>query len=148
LKVYLLRANRKMVAMTFSLVVVPLHVVLIGIMLFITEAVQVFGTQLTGVQAQSLDSDIVAEAGVGNVMLFQPPALDFIPVFVGTVVLLLTAANSFAPYAASGGHRLKLCLYGAIMMVISGVLLMTVPSMVQALFQSISSTPVTGAPVS
>lgn len=146
LKMYLLRASRKMVAMTFSFVVVPLHVVLIGIMLFITEVVQVFGAQLADAQTQSLDSDLVAEAGVGDVLLFQAPALGFIPVFVGTVILLLTAANSFAPYAASGGHRLKLCLYGAIMMVISGVLFMTIPAMVQALFQSISTTP--GTPVS
>ena len=57
--------------------------------------------------------------------------------------VLLTAANSFAPYAAAGGHRLKLCLYGAVMMIIAGIALIVVPHMVQALFQNVASAPTT-----
>ncbi len=141
LKISLLRADRKLVSTTFSFVAIPLHAVLMGILLFVTEVVQVFGQQLSQVQAENLDSGVAAEAGVSTVLLFQSPAIEFIPVFVGTVALLLTAANSFAPYAAAGGHRLKLCLYGAIMMVISGLALMLVPHLVRALFESVASTP-------
>ena len=74
-------------------------------------------------------------------ILLQFASLNFIPVFVGTVALMLTAANSFAPYAATGGHRLKLCLFVSVMMVISGMMLLTVPHIVRALFENIASTP-------
>lgn len=141
LKISLLRADRKLVSTTFSFVAIPLHAVLMGILLFVTEVVQVFGQQLSQVQEESLEGGVASEAGVSTVLLFQSPAIEFIPVFVGTVAVLLTAANSFAPYAAAGGHRLKLCLYGAIMMVISGLALMLVPHLVRALFESVASTP-------
>ncbi len=143
LKISLLRADRKLVANTFIFVVVPLHAVLMGILLFVTEVVQVFGNELAKVQSESLQSDVASEAGVGDALLFAAPALEFIPVFVGTVALMLTAANSFAPYAAAGGHRLKLCLYAAVMMIIAGIALIVVPHIVQALFENVASTPET-----
>ncbi len=143
LKISLLRADRKLVANTFIFVVVPLHAVLMGILLFVTEVVQVFGNELAKVQNESLQSDVVSQAGVGDALLFAAPALEFIPVFVGTVALMLTAANSFAPYAAAGGHRLKLCLYGAVMMIIAGIALIVVPHLVHALFENVASTPET-----
>lgn len=148
LKIHLLRLDRKLVSTTFSFVAIPLHAVLIGILLFITEVVQLFGSQLSGLQDQNLEGGLAAEAGVGSALLFAAPALDFVPVFVGTVVLMLTAANAFAPYAASGGHKLKLCLYAAIMMVISGVAIMLVPAMVGALFSSVSDVPTIAPPLS
>ena len=143
LKIWLLRADRKMVATTFSFVAIPMHAVLMGILIFITEVVQVFGGEIGKVQDQSLQGGVAAEAGVSDALLFQFASLEFIPVFVGTVGLMLTAANSFAPYAATGGHRSKLCLYAAIMMIISGLTFIVVPYMVQAVFENIASTPQT-----
>jgi flagellar protein FlaJ len=142
LKIYLLRADRKLVSTTFSFVVIPLHGVLIAILLFVTQVVQIFGEQLSEVQSQSLEGGVAAEAGVNSALLFQAPALTFIPVFVGTVALMLTAANAFAPYAAGGGHRLKICLYLAIMMVMTGLMIMLVPALVDSLFKSVVDTPV------
>jgi flagellar protein FlaJ len=138
LKISLLRADRKLVSTTFSFVVIPLHAVLIMILLFVTEVVQVFGGELAKVQQQSFDTSVASEAGVGDVLSFVSPALDFVPVFVGTVALMLTAANSFAPYAATGGHKLKMCLYGAIMMVITGLSLIGVPYVVDGLFANVA----------
>ena len=112
-----------------------------GILFFITEVVVVFGDQLNSVQQQSLEGGVAAEAGVSDALLFASPALGFLPVFVGSVALMLTAANSFAPYAAGGGHKLKLCLYAAILMIISGVSMMLVPALVQAVFTSVSAIP-------
>jgi flagellar protein FlaJ len=141
LKISLLRADRKLVATTFGWVVVPLHAVLLAILLFVTEVVQIFGAELAKVQDQSLQGGVAAEAGVSDVLLFQFPALDFVPVFVGTVALMLTAANSFAPYAAAGGHKLKLCFYGAIMLIIAGIVLIVVPHLVHAVFENVATTP-------
>ena len=141
LKISLERQDRKMVANTFGFVVLALHTVLIGILLFVTEVVQVFGAQLADVQSEGFQSGVAAEAGVASAFLFTNPALTFIPVFIGTVALMLTASNAFAPYAASGGNRLKLCLFGAVMMVISGIVLITVPALVQTIFEGIAIEP-------
>ena len=143
LKIWLLRADRKLVSTTFSFVAVPMHAVLIGILLFITEVVQVFGGEISKVQNDSLEGGVAAEAGVSDALLFQFGSLEFVPMFVTTVVLLLTGSNAFAPYAATGGHPYKLCFYAAIMMAISGVMFLVVPYMVQAVFENISSTPQT-----
>lgn len=141
LKIALLRADRKLVSLTFIWVMIPLHAVLIAILLFVTEVVQVFGNQLANLQTESLQGGVAAEAGVSSALLFQFPALDFVPVFIGTVTILLTGANAFAPYAATGGHRLKLCLYAAVMMLLSGVTLLTVPQVVHAIFETVAETP-------
>jgi len=148
LKIWLLRADRKLVSTTFSWVVVPLHTVLLGILLFITEVVLVFNAQIGSIQADSLGNGLLSEAGVQNEVIMNFGAVGFIPVFVGTVVLFLTAANSFAPYASMGGHRLKLCLYGAIMMVISGVVMFAVPHVVHGLFHNIAGTALQATPTS
>ena len=140
LKNWLLRADRKMVSTTFSFVVLPLHAVLLAILLFITQVVLVFNDQISAIQMSEADASLLNEAGVDNAILMQFSGANFLPVFVGTVALFITAANSFAPYAAMGGHRLKLCLYAAIMMVMSGVIMFIVPQVVQGLFQNIAST--------
>jgi flagellar protein FlaJ len=142
-KVALLRATRKMVATTFAWVVIPLHAVLLAIMLFITEVLRIFGTELGKVQNDSLNSDILSQAGVSNMLLYSAPNMRFITIFVGMMILFLTAANTFAPYAAVGGHRYKLCLYGAIMLFISGVAIIIVPALVSVLFENIAATPAT-----
>ena len=141
LKIWLLRADRKLVSTTFSWVAVPMHAVLMGILLFITEVVQVFGGEIGQVQQDSLEGGVAAEAGVGDALLFQFSSLEFIPPFVAMVALMLTAANSFAPYAAGGGHGFKLCLYAAIMMIISGLAFIFVPQMVNAIFEGIALDP-------
>ncbi len=140
-KVALQRSTRKMVSSTFAFVVVPLHVVLLSIMLFITEVMRIFGGELAKVQDQSLNSDIISEAGVNNIILYSAPNMRFISIFVGIMIVVLTAANSFAPYAAGGGNRYKLCLFAAVMMFMSGVAMMVVPAMVSMVFHNIAATP-------
>jgi flagellar protein FlaJ len=140
-RVYLLRASRKLVTTTFAWVVVPLHAVLLCIMLFITEVVRIFGTELSKIQDQSLNSDVLTEAGVNPMLIYSSPDMRFISFFVYTMILFLTAANAFAPYAAVGGNRYKLCLFGAIMLFLSGAAIILIPNMVSALFDNISAAP-------
>lgn len=141
LKMTLLRATRKMVANTFAFVIVPMHAVILGIMLFITEVMRIFGAELVKVQDQSLDSDIIAEAGVGDMMTFAAPNMDFVTLFVGLMILMLTAADSFASYAATGGNRFKIFLYASVMMFIAGVAVLVIPPVVSTLFESVARPP-------
>jgi flagellar protein FlaJ len=141
LKITVLRATRKMVANTFAFVIVPMHAVILSIMLFITEVMRIFGGELTKVQSESLDSDIVAEAGVSNILTFAAPNMEFVTLFVGVMILLLTAANSFAPYAAMGGNRFKVFVFLAVMMFISGLAMLVVPRVVSTLFEAVAHPP-------
>jgi len=52
---------------------------------------------------------------------------------------VLTVADTFAPYAAAGGHIYKLCLYGAVMAFISGVCMLAIPAIVHAIFANVAS---------
>lgn len=140
-KVSLLRASRRMVASTFGWVAVPLHAVLLSVLLFVTEVIRIFGAKLAEVQAEAMSGGVAEEAGVNTVLMYGAPNMAFVDMFVGVVVLLLTVTNAFAPYAAGGGHRYKLCAYLAIMMFMSGIALIIVPDIVQSLFQTVSSGP-------
>ena len=87
-KVSLLRESRKMVTTTFAWVVVPLHCVLLSIMLFITEVLRIFGTELSKVQDESLNSDMLSQAGVSQMLMYSAPDMHFISIFVGMMILL------------------------------------------------------------
>lgn len=141
LKVTLLRASRALVANTFAFVVVPMHAALLSILLFVTEVVRVFGAKISEIQGQNLDGDVVRQAGVSSTIAFAAPDMQFVDSFIAVMVILLTVVNTFAPYAASGGHRYKLFFFASFMLAIAGLVTLAVPAAVQALFQSVSSTP-------
>jgi flagellar protein FlaJ len=143
-KVSLMRASRALVANTFVFVVVPMHAALLSILLFVTEVVDVFGGKISEVQGESLNSDLVEQAGVGNAILYSSPDMHMIHILLISTIIMLTIANAFAPYAASGGHRFKLFIYSSLMMLISGVTMLVVPYVVDSLFKSVSQTPVSG----
>lgn len=143
MKVTLLRATRNLIGTTFMFVVLPMHAALLGIMLFVTEVVRVFGAEITKVQDANLDSDLVREAGVSAAITFAAPDMSFISLFVSVMIIMLTGANAFAPYAAAGGHRFKLFVYLSGTMLISGLAMLIIPAIVHSLFQSVAESPMT-----
>ena len=139
MKVSLLRASRKLVSSTFAFVMIPLHVALLAILLFVTQVLVVFSTKMVEVQNQGLSTGVAQDANVSTTLLFAAPNISFIRAFVVAVVLVLTATNTFAPYAAGGGHPYKLCLYGAVMTFLTGVAMLIIPAIVHALFASVAA---------
>jgi flagellar protein FlaJ len=140
MKVSLLRQSRKLVSSTFTFVMVPLHGALLAILLFITEVLIIFGSKMVEVQQQGMtDSTIATEAQVDTDLMFVSPNVAFVKAFVVAVIMVLTVTNSFAPYAAAGGHTYKLALYGAVMTFLSGVAMLLIPLMVQGLFSSVAA---------
>jgi flagellar protein FlaJ len=152
LKISLLRESRKLVSQTFMMLMVPLHAVLLGVLLFVSEVIVVFASQLTQVQqSAALQSDLSVTGGtdVTSVLAFASPNVAFIRGFALVVTLVLTAVNTWAPHAASGGHHHKVWLYAAVMMLISGLALVTVPWVVHGLFDSVAGgeNGITSAPI-
>ena len=54
------------------------------------------------------------------------------------IILVLTAANTFAPKAAEGGHNLKLLYNFGIMSAISGANMLLIPRFVNGIFSSVA----------
>lgn len=141
LKISLLRESRKLVSQTFMMLMVPLHAVLLGVLLFVSEVIVVFAGQMNEVQnaaAASTDPSLTGGTDVTSVLTFAAPNVSFIHGFTLVVTIVLTIVDTWAPHAASGGHHHKVWLYAAIMLLISGLALMVIPWMVQGLFQSVA----------
>lgn len=141
LKISLLRENRKLVSQTFMYLMVPLHAVLVGILLFVTEVMVVFAVQLNNIQTQALSDTSPTSTGgidVTNVLAFASPDIGFIRGFALVVTLVLTVVNTWSPHATAGGHHHKVWLYAAVTLVLSGLALMVVPQVVGGLFSSVS----------
>lgn len=151
LRVSLLRAKRKLVSSTFNYVMIPMHVALIGTLVFMSEVVSAFNTQL--VQAQETmdaetgtnSSTINPEAiGIPGALTFQSFNTSFIRLMVLIVVLALTLVNAFAPRAASGGHGLKLAFFGGLMLILSGLILIIIPPVAHGVFSDTLQSPLPG----
>jgi archaellum biogenesis protein FlaJ (TadC family) len=115
--------------------------VLVGILLFVTEVMVVFATQLNSIQTQALaNTDPTTTGGIDvtSVLAFASPDVAFLRGFALVVVMFLTVVDTWSPHCTAGGHHHKVWGYAAVMLVISGVLLMGVPAMVQGLFSSVS----------
>jgi flagellar protein FlaJ len=145
LKVSQMRATRSMISNTFAFVVLPMHAALVCILLFVTEVINVFGDKITQVQNENINSETVRQAGVSTAVAFSAPDMGLITILVTLNVVLLTLVNSFAPYAAHGGHKFGIFKYACLMMIISGVSLLIVPWAVGGLFSSVAAPP-TGTP--
>jgi flagellar protein FlaJ len=137
-----MRENRKLVSQTFMYLMVPLHAVRIGVLMFVTEVMVIFAIQLNDIQAQALSTTDPTTTGgidVTNVLAFAAPNIGFLRGFALIVTIVLTIVDTWSPHATSGGHHHKVWLFLAIMMVMSGVALMGIPAVVSGLFESVSS---------
>jgi flagellar protein FlaJ len=121
---------------------VPLHAVLVAVLLFVTEVMVIFATQLNQIQAQAIsETDPTTTGGIDvtNVLAFASPNVAFLRGFALVVTIVLTFVDTWAPHAVSGGHHHKIWVFLAVMMVLSGALLIGVPWVVEGLFNSVSS---------
>ncbi len=150
MKIALLRENRKLVSQTFMYLMLPLHLVLVAILLFVTEVMVVFASQLSGIQTSAINNTDPTTTGgidVTNVLAFASPDINFIRGFALVVVLVLTVVDTWSPFATAGGHHHKVWLYAAVMLVMSGVGLMFVPHMVGGLFHSVAGNDLANNPL-
>ena len=143
-KIAYLRANRAMVAVTFKYLIFPLHTAMIALLLFIPEIMKLFSINiqesskfLTEGSSSSLPNSSLP---IGELFTFGDINLGLVNFLVTFVVVVLTGADAFAPKAAEGGSNLKLAYNMAIMLTLSGLLMIGVPMFARSMFQSIIST--------
>ena len=145
LRVSLLRAKRQLASSTFNYVVIPMHLALTGTLMFISEVVSAFNTQLVqaqvSVSSENTTSLTPEKIGIPGALTFQEFDADFVKFMVLTVIIALTVVNAIAPRAAAGGHTYKLALFGAFTLCASGIVLLLVPPVAGSMFVDTLSQP-------
>jgi flagellar protein FlaJ len=132
LKIALLRSKRATVGAGFMWLATIMHVVLVGLVLFIFETMGQFGTLVQDIMPESDDLTVAPTFGIYNSDSLEMSMLQFMVV---GIILVLTVANAVAIYATAGGHYFKIFFYLGITMFISGLAMLVVPEVVQMMFQ-------------
>ena len=129
-----LRQKRQIVASSFSFLVIPMHVAMTALLLFILQIVITFDEKLAEVSAGGPESTTAtAAANVPGLEIFQSQDLTLITAMITMVILVLTVANALAPKFASGGHNLKIGATLGVACMISGINMVLIPNVAGAL---------------
>ena len=76
-------------------------------------------------------ADAMGALGLKNMFTFSTPQIDLLSKITVGLILALAAVSAFAIVASEGSHLIKITFYLAILMFISGVLLLLGPSLVK-----------------
>lgn len=137
----MLREKRALVANTFTFLVIPLHLAMTGLLMFILNVMKLFAGELKDQTAPDLGETGASIPDIANVSGFNTFAnvdFGFLGILTTSVVLALTVANALAPHSASGGHRFRFLLGLGVMMIISGSMMTLVPPMAESIFATIT----------
>ena len=133
LSIALLRAKRKVTALPFAYLTVPLHGAMSALLIFVMEIMTSFNEKLVVATAELTSQSGSATIQVPNLPVFQPKDMTQTQMLTLAAVFVLTVANSLAAKFALGGHSLNIATYGSIMCTVSGINLMLIPPVAQGL---------------
>ena len=131
MKVIMLRAKRRVVSSTSEQLTTLMHGAVVVLMVFVVEVVIGFRNTVSALgvvkqaeragQALSLPIPLLAYGGAYMQFLYQ---------IVVVMILILTVTDAFALISADGGHVSKGSFYLSILMFVTGLSLLYVPSLV------------------
>ncbi len=139
LEIVLLRMKRNMTSASFTSLVIPLHISMCALIIFIVEIMIIFSTMISKLYSSSDVFDTSGTAGGVSISsmgfnMFQNVDVTLLGQYMVMMVLTLTLVNTLASKSAVGGNNYKYCYYGAIMCVTAGLSLIIVPIVVTAIF--------------
>lgn len=130
----MLRAKRKVVASTFSWLTVAMHGTVAALMVIILEIIRNF-TLMIADAAGSLEGGTLDSAATA-LPTFNTPAVGFFEIITIVMVILLSVVNAYAIIATDGGHKYKAVFFLALLLILSGVSFMILPSLVEGIVLS------------
>jgi flagellar protein FlaJ len=139
LELVLLRMKRERISKGFTSLVIPLHVAMVALLLFIGQILTIFSTIISSLFAQFdvTDSELSGlPTGMGsmNLGIFGGVPIDLLNQFVIVVIIILTVANILAIVAVKGGPMYLAIYYGISICILSGVLMIITPPLVEMAF--------------
>ncbi len=128
-----LRAKRRLTVGTFAGLTVVMQAVVAGLMVFVLSIVVNFAHMVEEMMPTSeaaVEGQASMNMGMAN---FTPEELAFLGTITGMMVLALALVSATAIVLGAGGYRLKLAFYLALMFIISGVMYLVVPPVVDGI---------------
>ncbi|MDE4907082.1 archaellar assembly protein FlaJ [Methanogenium marinum] len=139
----LLREKREMLSTGFIVLLIPMHVAMIGIFMFLFRILISMSHAVTDVMA-SFDaasaamSDSVTSVGgtmTGMVNIFVNFPEDQMGTYIAIVLLIITLSNIIAGKIVKGGANYLYYAFGSIMFTLTGLVFIVTPFIVDMLFQ-------------
>ena len=120
----------------FINLMIPLHVGMCGVLMFIYEMVLHFNEWLAEIFKKISPEIIGGIGGIPSSFGYNISEVDtsFISKYVMFVIFVLTIANSFASKCASGGSNYKLCAYASVLFALSALIYLAMPPLVSKIF--------------
>ncbi len=139
LELVLLRMKRDRISKAFANLVIPLHVSMVALLLFMGQILTVFTTIISKLFVQFNISGSELEGipgGLGgmNLGIFGGVPVELLGQFVVVTIIILTIANTLAIVAVKGGPMYMAIYYGMSLFLTSGILMIVVPPIVASTF--------------
>ena len=126
-----LRAKRRLIGGTFTGLTTVMQGVVAGLMVFVLSIVQNFAIMVASLMPQQPEDALNSQPRMSLGMAeFSPGDLQFLANVTLAMVILLALVSASAIIFTNGGSRIKLSLYLALTIVVSGVCYLVVPPMV------------------
>jgi len=135
-RVALLRARRRTVSGPFRWLCLTMHTSVVIILVFITEVIIAFSSMLN--TAQDTMPKISGAPTLSSFSSFNLSGLELMHSLVIPLVLIFTVANAIVPTVAEGGSKFKILSNLGMTAAISGICLLILPVLADALFTSVS----------
>ena len=133
MKITLLRAHRKLIASGFLWLTIIMHIVLSVLLIFIYRTLITFTELITTMAPKNIDTQVMPSIPTFGLYSGSSSELELLYVMVIVIIIVLSLANTFAIYAASGGHIFNSFLYLSMTIAISGTAMIVVPPVVNTM---------------
>jgi flagellar protein FlaJ len=134
-KLAMLRAKRKTITSPFRWLCVAMHASVVALLIFITEVMGIFGGMLH--EATQGVSNMETSATVASLTSFNFGGLEILRSLLLPLVIVLTISDASAPSIAEGGSRYKFCYNFGITALVTGLFMISLPSLATVLFSSV-----------
>lgn len=139
----LLREKRDMLSTGFIVLLIPMHVAMIAIFIFLYQILVSMSHAVTEVMAsfdQTSEAMGSAATSVGGSMsgmvnIFVNFPEDKMGTYIAIVVLIITIANMIAGKIVKGGANYLYYAFGSILFILTGIIYIVTPFIVDMLFQ-------------
>lgn len=139
LEMVLLRLKRDLISSGFVNLIIPLHIAMVSLMLFISQILTIFTEYLGSLFASQVGSSSgevfknMPLQGL-NLGIFAGVPLELLAEYTFFIILSITIANVLVSNIVKGGGKYLYLYYSSILFLLSGILMLVVPQVVRWAF--------------
>jgi len=138
LEMVLLRLKRDLIASGFVNLIIPLHIAMVSLMLFIDQILAIFTEYLSMLFASHVGArgEIFRNVPIQglNIGIFAGIPTELLAQYTFFVILSITIANVLASNVVKGGSGILYFYYASILFTLSGFLMLLIPPVVKLAF--------------